>query len=99
MRLSAPSAMYGYSTFGASRDPRGEPRFVPVRDPRNEGQFNASRDPRNEFGVTPDRRGELGAGPDAQGARAMFEEAQRVTVPLHVLLQWDDEGNDRQAAL
>ncbi|MFF0189136.1 alpha/beta hydrolase [Streptomyces sp. NPDC005244] len=31
--------------------------------------------------------------------RAMFEEAQRVTVPLHVLLQWDDEGNDRQAAL
>ncbi|WP_109005627.1 alpha/beta hydrolase [Streptomyces rishiriensis] len=31
--------------------------------------------------------------------RAMFEEAGRVTVPLHVLLQWDDEGNDRQAAL
>lgn len=31
--------------------------------------------------------------------RAMFEEASRVTVPLHVLLQWDDEGNDRQAAL
>lgn len=31
--------------------------------------------------------------------RAMFEEARRVTVPLHVLLQWDDEGNDRQAAL
>ncbi|EFE74309.1 alpha/beta hydrolase [Streptomyces filamentosus] len=30
---------------------------------------------------------------------AMFEEARRVTVPLHVLLQWDDEGNDRQAAL
>ncbi|MFE5512677.1 dienelactone hydrolase family protein [Streptomyces sp. NPDC056529] len=29
----------------------------------------------------------------------MFEEARRVTVPLHVLLQWDDEGNDRQAAL
>jgi hypothetical protein len=22
-----------------------------------------------------------------------------VTVPLHVLLQWDDEGDDRQAAL
>ncbi|WP_030870948.1 hypothetical protein [Streptomyces sp. NRRL S-37] len=31
--------------------------------------------------------------------RVMFEEARRVTVPLHVLLQWDDEGNDRQTAL
>ncbi|MFF6999015.1 alpha/beta hydrolase [Streptomyces sp. NPDC008313] len=31
--------------------------------------------------------------------RAMYEEARRVTIPLHVLLQWDDEGNDRQAAL
>lgn len=31
--------------------------------------------------------------------RRMFEEARRVTVPLHVLLQWDDERNDRQAAL
>jgi hypothetical protein len=31
--------------------------------------------------------------------RVMFEEARRVTVPLHVLLQWDDEGNDRQMAL
>ncbi|MGW7545077.1 alpha/beta hydrolase [Streptomyces sp. NPDC054770] len=31
--------------------------------------------------------------------RAMFEEARRVTIPLHVLLQWDDAGNDRQAAL
>ncbi|UFR07027.1 alpha/beta hydrolase [Streptomyces sp. Go40/10] len=30
---------------------------------------------------------------------AMFEEARAVTVPLQVLLQWDDEGNDRQAAL
>ncbi|SFC76780.1 hypothetical protein SAMN04487968_11125 [Nocardioides terrae] len=30
---------------------------------------------------------------------AMFEEARRVTVPLHVMLQWDDEGNDRQQAL
>ncbi|MBP0450996.1 alpha/beta hydrolase [Kitasatospora sp. RG8] len=30
---------------------------------------------------------------------AMFEEARQVTVPLHVLLQWDDERNDRQAAL
>ena len=29
----------------------------------------------------------------------MFEEARRVTIPLHVLLQWDDEGNDRQTAL
>ncbi|MEE6259111.1 alpha/beta hydrolase [Plantactinospora sonchi] len=31
--------------------------------------------------------------------RAIFEEARRVTIPLHVLLQWDDERNDRQAAL
>ncbi|MEV6327767.1 alpha/beta hydrolase [Streptomyces sp. NPDC051909] len=31
--------------------------------------------------------------------RVMFEEARRVTIPLHVLLQWDDEGNDRQASL
>ncbi|MEU2251227.1 alpha/beta hydrolase [Streptomyces sp. NPDC019224] len=31
--------------------------------------------------------------------RATFEEARRVTTPLHVLLQWDDAGNDRQAAL
>lgn len=31
--------------------------------------------------------------------RAMFEEARLVTIPLHVLLQWDDEHNDRQAAL
>lgn len=31
--------------------------------------------------------------------RAVFEEARQLTVPLHVLLQWDDEGNDRQAAL
>ncbi|MFD7920689.1 alpha/beta hydrolase [Streptomyces sp. NPDC059740] len=31
--------------------------------------------------------------------RVMFEEAREVTIPLHVLLQWDDERNDRQAAL
>ena len=31
--------------------------------------------------------------------RVMFDEARRVTIPLHVLLQWDDEGNDRQSAL
>ncbi|GAA3465339.1 alpha/beta hydrolase [Saccharothrix longispora] len=31
--------------------------------------------------------------------RATFEEARRVTIPLQVLLQWDDEGNDRQMAL
>jgi hypothetical protein len=30
---------------------------------------------------------------------AMFDEARRITIPLHVLLQWDDEGNDRQLAL
>jgi hypothetical protein len=31
--------------------------------------------------------------------RTMFEEARQITIPLLVLLQWDDEGNDRQAAL
>jgi dienelactone hydrolase len=31
--------------------------------------------------------------------RTVFEEARRVTIPLQVLLQWDDEGNDRQLAL
>lgn len=31
--------------------------------------------------------------------RTIMEEARRVTVPLHVLLQWDDEGNDRMMAL
>ncbi|MEU3330077.1 alpha/beta hydrolase [Streptomyces albus] len=31
--------------------------------------------------------------------RSTLEEARRVTIPLHALLQWDDEGNDRQAAL
>jgi len=31
--------------------------------------------------------------------RSIIEEAHRVTIPLHVLLQWDDEGNDRQLAL
>ncbi|MCX5557342.1 dienelactone hydrolase family protein [Streptomyces sp. NBC_00038] len=31
--------------------------------------------------------------------RAILEEARQVTIPLHVLLQWDDEGNDRQQAL
>ncbi len=31
--------------------------------------------------------------------RTLFEEARQITIPLHVLLQWDDEGNDRQAAL
>ncbi|MBE8472083.1 alpha/beta hydrolase [Streptomyces justiciae] len=31
--------------------------------------------------------------------RAILEEARQVTIPLHVLLQWDDEGNDRQASL
>ena len=30
---------------------------------------------------------------------ALFEEARQVSIPLLVLLQWDDEGNDRQAAL
>ncbi|MBB6120003.1 alpha/beta hydrolase [Nocardiopsis algeriensis] len=31
--------------------------------------------------------------------RFVFDEARRVTIPLHMLLQWDDEGNDRQSAL
>jgi dienelactone hydrolase len=31
--------------------------------------------------------------------RTLFEEARQVTIPLQVLLQWDDEGNDRQLAL
>lgn len=29
----------------------------------------------------------------------MFDEARQLMIPLHVLLQWDDEGNDRQRAL
>jgi hypothetical protein len=31
--------------------------------------------------------------------RTLFEEARQVTIPLQVLLQWDDEGNDRLMAL
>lgn len=31
--------------------------------------------------------------------RTTMEEARQVTIPLHVLLQWDDEGNDRGMAL
>lgn len=31
--------------------------------------------------------------------RAMVEEARQVSIPLLVLLQWDDDGNDRQLAL
>ena len=31
--------------------------------------------------------------------RAIIEEARQVTIPVHVLLQWDDRDNDRQAAL
>jgi dienelactone hydrolase len=31
--------------------------------------------------------------------RTIIEEARRVTIPVHVLLQWDDEGNDRQMAI
>lgn len=31
--------------------------------------------------------------------RSIMEEARHVTIPLYVLLQWDDEGNDRQLAL
>lgn len=28
-----------------------------------------------------------------------FDEARRVTIPVHMLLQWDDVGNDRAASL
>ena len=31
--------------------------------------------------------------------RSILEQARDVTIPVHVLLQWDDEHNDRQAAL
>ncbi|NIJ10276.1 dienelactone hydrolase [Saccharomonospora amisosensis] len=31
--------------------------------------------------------------------RSMFDEARKVTIPLLVLLQWDDEWNDRQLTL
>lgn len=31
--------------------------------------------------------------------RSTMEEARGIGIPIHVLLQWDDEGNDRQAAL
>ena len=31
--------------------------------------------------------------------KAILAEAREVRIPIHVLLQWDDEGNDRQAAL
>ncbi|OZC41422.1 alpha/beta hydrolase [Rhodococcus sp. WWJCD1] len=31
--------------------------------------------------------------------RATFDEAKQVSIPLQVLLQWDDEGNDRNMAL
>jgi dienelactone hydrolase len=31
--------------------------------------------------------------------RSIIEVARQITIPLYVLLQWDDEGNDRQMAL
>ncbi|GAB2466688.1 alpha/beta hydrolase [Xylanimonas ulmi] len=31
--------------------------------------------------------------------RAIIEQARQVRIPTHVLLQWDDAGNDRQEAL
>jgi hypothetical protein len=31
--------------------------------------------------------------------RSIIEQAREVTIPVHVLLQWDDRGNDRQMAL
>lgn len=31
--------------------------------------------------------------------RSILEQARGITIPLYMLLQWDDEGNDRQMAL
>ena len=31
--------------------------------------------------------------------RSIIDEARRITTPVHLLLQWDDQGNDRKAAL
>ncbi|WP_336659273.1 alpha/beta hydrolase [Leucobacter sp. USHLN153] len=31
--------------------------------------------------------------------QSIIEQAREVTIPVHMLLQWDDEGNDRQLAL
>lgn len=31
--------------------------------------------------------------------RQTVDDARKVQIPVHVLLQWDDEGNDRQSAL
>lgn len=31
--------------------------------------------------------------------RSIVEVARHITIPLYVLLQWDDEGNDRRKAL
>lgn len=31
--------------------------------------------------------------------RSILDEARQVRIPVHMLLQWDDEGNDRQMAL
>jgi dienelactone hydrolase len=31
--------------------------------------------------------------------RTLFDQARQISIPLQVLLQWDDEGNDRQLAL
>lgn len=36
--------------------------------------------------------------PEVSVPRSMFEKALPVTIPLQVLLQWDDEGNDREAS-
>jgi hypothetical protein len=49
--------------------------------------------------VVEPRLGAAGLFAGSRVPRATFEEARRVTVPLHVLVQWDDEGNDRREAL
>ncbi|MFB6894422.1 dienelactone hydrolase family protein [Kitasatospora sp. NPDC056327] len=49
--------------------------------------------------VTDPRIAALGLFAGGYVPRAQREEARRVTVPLLLLLQWDDEGNPRQRAL
>jgi hypothetical protein len=51
------------------------------------------------FAVLEPRLGAAGLFAGSYVPRSIIEEARRVTIPLHVLLQWDDQGNDRQMAL
>lgn len=51
------------------------------------------------LGVVEPRIAALGLFAGSWIPQSITEEARRVTIPVHVLLQWDDEGNDRQQAL